>query len=69
MGDFPTRLDLFRIARDEILSLNSKLSLESVERDGSDVNILVNSDTAIGEEVVGQLIDVASGQFLDSASG
>jgi hypothetical protein len=69
MGDFPTRQDLFRVARDEILTLNSKLSLDSVERDGSDANVLVNSDTAIGEEIVGQLIDVAAGQFLDSASG
>ncbi len=67
--DFPSRQDLFRIALDEILRRNGQLTRESAERPGSDSNILINSAVAAAEEVVGQLIDLASGQFLDSAAG
>lgn len=67
MGDFPNRQDLFRVARDEILSINAKLTKEAVEREGSDANVLVNAGVACAEEVIGRLIDVVCGQYLDSA--
>ena len=67
--DFPTRQDLFRAARDEVLRLNGQLSRAAVERPGSDANIIINAAVAAAEEVVGSLIDLCSGQFLDSASG
>jgi hypothetical protein len=67
--DFPTRADLFRILRDEVLSQNAKLSLEAVERDGTDANVLLAASAEAGDEVVGQLVRVAAGQFLDSAEG
>jgi uncharacterized phage protein gp47/JayE len=67
--DFPTWTDLNRIARDEVLSRNPKLSLDAADREGSDLNIILAAGAAIGDEVVGQLADVAAGQFLDSAEG
>lgn len=66
--DFPSRQDLFRIARDAVLQLNSKITREAVERDGSDINIIIAAATAAAEEVVGQLIDVCSSRFLSSAA-
>lgn len=66
--DFPTRQDLFRTARDEVLRLNGQLTSEAVDRAGSDANIILNAAVAAAEEVVGSLIDLCSGQFLDSAS-
>lgn len=65
--DFPTRQDLFRAARDEVLRLNGQLTREAVERAGSDANIILNAAVAAAEEVVGTLIDLCAGQFLDSA--
>ena len=67
--DFPSRQDLFRIARDEILADNALLTREAVERDGSDANVIVAAASAIGDEVVGQLIDAQAGLYLDSAQG
>lgn len=67
--DLPTFKDLFRVARDEVLARNGKISKDAVEREGSDANILMAAAAAIGDEVVGQLATVASGTFLDSAEG
>jgi hypothetical protein len=64
---FPTRNDLFRAARDEILTRNALLSAEAVERDGTDLNLLIAGGSAMGDKVVGQLMVVAAGLFLDSA--
>lgn len=67
--DFTSRQELFRVARDLVLLLEGRITRDSIERPGSDANILVNTGVAAGEEVVGQLIDVCAGQFLDSAEG
>ena len=67
MADLPTRGDLFRIARDEALLRNSKVSREAIERDGMDANILVAGMSAIGDQVISQLAQVEAGVFLDSA--
>jgi len=69
MADFPTRQDLFRVARDTALSKNALLSAEAIARDGTDANILVAAGSAMGDKVIGQLVLVASGCFLDSALG
>jgi hypothetical protein len=69
MPDFPSFQDLFRIARDEILSRNARLSKEAVEREGMDTNILVAGGCAAADEVVGQLVTVAAGLYLSSAVG
>jgi hypothetical protein len=65
---FPTRADLFLAARNEVLLKNSLLAAEAVERDGTDVNILIAAGAAMGDKVVGQLVAVAAGLFLDSAA-
>lgn len=67
--DFPTRTDLFRVARDRALGLNAQLSAEVIEREGTDANILYAGGTAMGDEVVGQLLDVCRGLWLDSSEG
>jgi uncharacterized phage protein gp47/JayE len=67
MADFPTFQDLFRVARDEVLSRNASLRRNIVERPGSDANALTAASAATGDEVVGQLIRVQAGLFLDTA--
>jgi hypothetical protein len=69
MPDFPTFSDLFRVERDEVLARNAKLSLEAVERDGTDANVLLAAAAAAGDEVVAQLIAVCAAQYIDSAQG
>jgi hypothetical protein len=69
MPDFPTFNDYFRIARDETLLRNSKVSREAVEREGMDANILVAAVAATADEVTGQLATVEAGTFIDSAVG
>ena len=67
--DFPTQNDLVRIFKDELLAQNGRLTSDVADRDGTDVNILANGTGAMADEVVGQLVDVESGLFLDSATG
>lgn len=67
--DFPQFQDIFAIGAGEILSLNGNLTVESVNRDGSDINVDVAAAAAIGDECIGQLTNVAAANFLDSASG
>lgn len=67
--DFPTYNDLFQIARDELLARNRRLSLAEVDRQGSDLNIIVGATAAGADEVVGQLARVAKSRSLATARG
>lgn len=69
MPDFPSFSELFRIARDEILTRQARLSRDAVEREGMDANILVAGGCAAADEVMGQLTMLAAALFLDSATG
>ena len=69
MPDLPVFEDLFRIARDEAMLRNGRISREAIEREGMDANILMAAGTAIGDEVVGQLGALEAAVFLDSAKG
>lgn len=69
MADFPAFQELFRVGRDEILTRNSSLTREVIEREGSDANAIVAGEAAVGDEVIGQLTKVAAGLYLDSAKG
>lgn len=60
---------MFRVARDELLARNSRLRRDAAERDGSDVNIILNTMAGVADEVVLHLTRMCAGQFLDSASG
>jgi hypothetical protein len=67
--DFPTASDLFRVARDKIVSKNGNIRPESVDKDGTDTNILVAAMAAVGDEVIRQLTVLEAGVFKDSATG
>lgn len=69
MPDFPTRSDLFRIERDEILSINPQLATQAVERAGTDANVLLAGSVASDDENTGQATRLSAGLFLDSARG
>lgn len=69
MPDFPTASDLFRVARDKIVSKNGNIRPESVDKDGTDNNILVAAMAAVGDEVIRQLTVLEAGVFKDSATG
>lgn len=69
MPDFPDRNQLFRVERDEVLARNADISLEAVEREGTDANVLLAAASAAGDEVVAQLIAVCAAQYIDSAQG
>ncbi len=69
MPDFPKFDDLFRIFRDESVSRSQRLTVNAVDRDGSDANIHGAATAAVGEEVIGQLASVEEGFWLDSAQG
>ena len=67
--DFPTHRTLFDVARDGVLAGNTKLTVDVLERDGTDANILTNAMATVGDEVVTQLATVETGLYLDSAKG
>lgn len=69
MPDFPKFSDLHRIARDEAVSRSRRLTVNAVDRDGTDANIMTAAGAVVGEEVIGQLADVEEGFWLDSARG
>lgn len=69
MPDFPKASDFFRIFRDEAVSRSQRLSVNAVDRDGSDANIHGYATAVVGEEVIGQLAAVEEGVWLDSATG
>lgn len=68
MADLPSWDDLFRVGEEEILSRNTRLTKEVIEREGSDANALVAASTAIGHELVGQLACLAASLYLDSST-
>lgn len=65
--DTPKHPALLRIARDEILVKQKALSLNAVERDGADANLILAGIAAMAEEVSSQIVDVEEGAYLDSA--
>lgn len=69
MTDFPKASDLFRKFRDEVVSRADRLTLNAVDRDGSDANIIGYGAAIVGEEVIGQLASVEEGRWLDSSRG
>lgn len=67
--DFPSFSTLFQTARNEVLLSNGQLTVESVDRPGTDANILIAAAAAASDEVMKQLINVVAGLYLDSANG
>jgi hypothetical protein len=69
MPDLPMFQDLFNIARDEALFRNGQLTLDAINRDGSDANIMIAAASAAADEVVTQLANALAALYLDSAQG
>lgn len=67
MSDYPTFAELFRVQRDEMLSRSSQLTLEIIERQGSDANALVAGAAAGADEAITQLALTEASLFLDSS--
>jgi len=67
--DFPTFTDLFQRGRNEILSRQGLLSRESVEREGSDANVLVAGGGAMADLVMLVVIRMFNAMFFSTASG
>lgn len=65
--DLPNFQDLFRTGRDEALSRNNRLTLEEIERKGSDLNILVAASAAMSDDVMGQLAQLKADTFAGTA--
>jgi uncharacterized phage protein gp47/JayE len=68
-ADFPSRLDLFALGRDYILSRVTRIDPAQVDLAGSDVNIVVASASEIGYELVLQLAARINSLLLDGADG
>jgi uncharacterized phage protein gp47/JayE len=66
--DFPTFGDYFRLARDEVLTKNGNLSVSAINRDGTDLNILMASAAAMADQATTQLVGVQNGLYIQSAS-
>lgn len=67
--DFPSFSTLFQTARAKALQSSKDLSLDVINREGTDANILIASACAAAEQVIGQLVSVTAGLYLDSANG
>lgn len=68
--DFPNERELAEIGIREIVSTpGSQITVEVARTDGTDANILVHASAAMADEVVGQLVDLEAGTFLDSCKG
>lgn len=75
MPDLPTRADYFRIGADEVLIRSAarppgqRLTSEQVFTEGSDINIVIASASALAEEITRQLAVRLAALFLDGATG
>jgi len=75
MPDLPTRLDYFNIGADEVAARgavrppNQRISPTEVFTEGSDINIVVASASAMADETTRQVALRTQALFLDGASG
>lgn len=69
MATFPGFEQIFERGRNEILARQGLLSRESVQRDGSDANVMVASGAAMGDLVMFQLIRMWNALFFRTATG
>lgn len=65
--DLPTRLDLFAIGRDYVVTRATKIDPAQVDTQGSDVNIFVGSTSVVGSAIVRQIAYGVSSLLLDGA--
>jgi uncharacterized phage protein gp47/JayE len=68
MADFPTRLDLFALARDYLLQRATKIDPGQVDVQGSDANLFVGSMATVAASIVNQLAYSFNRLLLDGAT-
>lgn len=75
MPDLPTRLDYFNIGASEVLARSAarppgqRVSPDEIFTEGSDINIVIASASAMADEVTRQLALRINALFLDGARG
>ncbi len=69
MTDLPTFKDLRRIGQTEALVRNPRLSLDELNRVGSDLDNIISAGAAMADEVVGQLASLRADLFVGTARG
>lgn len=73
--DFPARADLFEVGADEALIRSQaraperRISPSEVFTEGSDVNLLIASSSAMADELTRSVVDAFAALFLSSAEG
>lgn len=65
--DFPTRLDLYQIARTYIKTRARKIDPGQIDIIGSDINLFVGANMVVCNEIVNQLAAAVAKLFIDSA--
>jgi len=66
-ADFPTRLDLYSLARQYVLSRASKIDPAQVDVEGSDINLFTGIVSVLGYQVTLGLIQNINALLLDGA--
>ncbi len=66
-ADFPSRLDLFQLARNFILTRATKLDPSQVDTAGSDANLFVGIASVLGYQIVLSLMQGINSLLLDGA--
>jgi uncharacterized phage protein gp47/JayE len=69
MSDFPSRLDLYKLARTYVLTRAQKIDPAQVDVAGSDVNLYVGIASVLGYQLVMSLAQNVNALMLDGAYG
>ena len=69
MADFPSRLDLYKLARTYVLTRAQKIDPAQVDVAGSDVNLYVGIASVVGYQLVMSLAQNVNSLLLDGAYG
>lgn len=67
--DAPTFQDYFNIGRAEVLSRSDKITVEAIDRRGTDVNALIAAFAAMADEVTGQIARVEAAMLIGRSRG
>jgi uncharacterized phage protein gp47/JayE len=67
--DLPSFSTLYRIGKTEALVRNPRLNPEKVDRQGSDINILVAAPAAMADECIAQIASVRKDLYIGTAEG
>jgi uncharacterized phage protein gp47/JayE len=69
MADFPTKSALRALGETALLTRNSQITRAACNARGTDTDAFLEALAAVADAVIGQLIGVQSGVFIDAAKG